>query len=59
MKSIEIEIEIVCNMYRVKVDDVLGPPCFAMLGIIWHGLDREPLIPTSLLAIAMPSKTYT
>jgi hypothetical protein len=55
---IDIEIEIVYNNTRINRMLSLGPPCFvAILGLIWQGL--EPLIPTSPLAVAIPSKTYT
>jgi hypothetical protein len=33
-------------------------PDVPIIGLIRHGLDREPLIPTSQLALATPSKTY-
>jgi hypothetical protein len=57
--KIEIEIEIVYINTKIHRLMSLGPPCFAILGLIRQGLDREPLIPTSPLAIAIPSKTYT
>jgi hypothetical protein len=44
---IEIEIEIVYNNTRINRLMSMGPPCYAILGLIWQGLDREPLIPTS------------
>jgi hypothetical protein len=55
----DIEIEIVYNNIRINRLLSPGPPCFAILGLIWQGLDRGPLlILTSPLAVAIPSKTY-
>jgi hypothetical protein len=55
----DIKTEIVYN--NITINRLLspGPPCFAILGLIWQGLDRETLIPTSPLAVVIPSKTYT
>jgi hypothetical protein len=57
--EIEIEVEIVYNNTRINRLLSLGHPCFAILGLIWQELDREPLIPTSPLAVAIPAETYT
>jgi hypothetical protein len=56
---LQIEIEIVYNNTRINRLLSMGPPCFAIPRLIWHRLDREPLIPTSPLAIVIASKTYT
>jgi hypothetical protein len=47
-------------MYRVKPAAVSWPPMYVPLVVLYkHELDREPLIPTSPVAVTIPSKTYT
>jgi hypothetical protein len=60
LPAANLKFEIVYIMYRVNRLLSQGPPGFACKKVfLSHGLDREPLIPTSPLAVAIPSKTYT
>jgi hypothetical protein len=55
--QIEIEIEIVYNNTNINRLLSLGPPVQRLTGLIC-GIDRKPLIPTSPMAVTIPSKTY-
>jgi hypothetical protein len=55
----EVEVEIVYNDTRISRLASLGPTCLFLSGLTQLGLDREPLVPTSPLAVTIPSKTYT
>jgi hypothetical protein len=57
--KIEIEIEIVYNNTSINRLLSVGPPVQRQLFVdLYAGADREPLIPTSPLAVTIPSKTY-
>jgi hypothetical protein len=46
-------------LYQKSPDAVSEPPVLCQIGTHKRGIDREPLILTSPLAVTMPSKTYT
>jgi hypothetical protein len=55
----EIEIEIVYKIPKLTGCFLWALIDVPIIGLIWHMLNREPLIPTSPLAVAIPSKIYT